>query len=71
MNDPDLVAAINPPGNLKDVVSLEFDFVPNSNQVKFNYLFASEEYTSGYPCGDFADSFALLLKKLVIQLIPI
>lgn len=64
MNDPDLVAAINPPGNLKDVVSLEFDFVPNSNQVKFNYLFASEEYTSGYPCGDFADGFALLLKKV-------
>ncbi|WP_223607369.1 choice-of-anchor L domain-containing protein [Chryseobacterium sp. OSA05B] len=64
MNDPDLVAAINPPGNLKDIVSLEFDFVPNSNQVKFNYLFASEEYTSGYPCGDFADGFALLLKKV-------
>lgn len=64
MNDPDLVAAINPPGNLKDVVSLEFDFVPNSNQVKFNYLFASEEYTSGFPCGDFADGFALLLKKV-------
>lgn len=64
MNDPDLVAAINPPGNLKDVVSLEFDFVPNSNQVKFNYLFASEEYTSGFPCGNFADGFALLLKKV-------
>lgn len=64
MNDPDLVAAINPPGNLKDVVSLEFDFVPNSNTIKFNYLFASEEYTSGFPCGDFADGFALLLKKV-------
>ncbi|REC75591.1 gliding motility-associated C-terminal domain-containing protein [Chryseobacterium elymi] len=64
MNDPDLVAAINPPDDLKDVVSLEFDFVPNSNQVKFNYLFASEEYTSGFPCGDFADGFALLLKKV-------
>lgn len=64
INDPDLVAAINPPDVLKDVVSLEFDFVPNSNQVKFNYLFASEEYTSGFPCGDFADGFALLLKKV-------
>ncbi len=63
LNDPDLVAAVNPPVDLKDVVTVEFDFVPNSTQVKFNYLFASEEYTSGYPCGDFADSFALLLKK--------
>ncbi|UWX62472.1 choice-of-anchor L domain-containing protein [Chryseobacterium oranimense] len=64
VNDPDLVAAVNPPVILKDVVAVEFDFVPNSNQVKFNYLFASEEYTSGFPCGDFADSFALLLKKV-------
>ncbi|CEJ69833.1 hypothetical protein BN1195_02136 [Chryseobacterium oranimense G311] len=64
INDPDLVAAVNPPVTLKDVVAVEFDFVPNSNQVKFNYLFASEEYTSGFPCGDFADSFALLLKKV-------
>ncbi|MGG5210346.1 choice-of-anchor L domain-containing protein [Chryseobacterium sp. MIQD13] len=64
INDPDLVAAVNPPVTLKDVVAVEFDFVPNSSQVKFNYLFASEEYTSGFPCGDFADSFALLLKKV-------
>ncbi|WP_241486046.1 choice-of-anchor L domain-containing protein [Chryseobacterium angstadtii] len=64
INDPDLVAAVNPPDDLQDVVAVEFDFVPNSNQVKFNYLFASEEYTSGFPCGDFADSFALLLKKV-------
>lgn len=63
VDDPDLVAAVNPPVILKDVVAVEFDFVPNSNQVKFNYLFASEEYTSGFPCGNFADSFALLLKK--------
>ncbi|KPE52202.1 choice-of-anchor L domain-containing protein [Chryseobacterium indologenes] len=63
LNDPDLVAAVDPPDDLKDVVAVEFDFVPNSTQVKFNYLFASEEYTSGYPCGNFADSFALLLKK--------
>ncbi|MDR2238454.1 MAG: choice-of-anchor L domain-containing protein [Chryseobacterium sp.] len=64
VNDPDLVAAIDPPDDLKDVVSLEFDFVPNSSQVKFNYLFASEEYTGTFPCGDFADGFALLLKKV-------
>lgn len=64
IDDPDLIAAVNPPVVMKDVVAVEFDFVPNSNQVKFNYLFASEEYTSGFPCGNFADSFALLLKKV-------
>lgn len=63
-NDPDLLAAVpnpNPNFNYNDNVMLEFDFVPNSTQVKFNYLFASEEYTSTYPC-DFADAFALLIR---------
>lgn len=65
-SDPDLVAATNPgPGiELKDAVSLEFDFVPNSTQVRFNYIFASEEYSGGYPCTGFSDAFALLLKKV-------
>ncbi|WP_284461069.1 choice-of-anchor L domain-containing protein [Chryseobacterium sp.] len=63
-SDPDLVAAINPPYNLQDAVALEFDFVPNSTQVKFNYIFASEEYASNYPCTDYTDAFALLLKKV-------
>ncbi len=64
-SDPDLVAATNPaPGIvLKDAVSLEFDFVPNSTQVRFNYIFASEEYTGYFPCS-FSDAFALLLKKV-------
>jgi gliding motility-associated-like protein len=60
-SDPDLVAATNPSGNLNDAVILEFDFVPTSSQVKFNYLFASEEYTGSFPCS-FSDAFALLLK---------
>ncbi|MBB4805026.1 gliding motility-associated-like protein [Chryseobacterium defluvii] len=63
-SDADLVAAINPLAGLHDAVALEFDFVPNSTQVKFNYLFASEEYTSNFPCGNFSDGFALLLKKV-------
>jgi hypothetical protein len=33
---------------LNDAVILEFDFVPTSSQVKFNYLFASEEYTGTF-----------------------
>ncbi|ROH98053.1 choice-of-anchor L domain-containing protein [Chryseobacterium daecheongense] len=62
-SDPDLVAATNPTGTLNDAVILEFDFVPTSSQVKFNYLFASEEYTGGFPCN-FSDAFALLLKPV-------
>ncbi|MBB4805028.1 gliding motility-associated-like protein [Chryseobacterium defluvii] len=62
-SDPDLVAATNPSGSLNDAVILEFDFVPTSSQVKFNYLFASEEYTGGFPCS-FSDAFALLLRPV-------
>lgn len=60
-SDPDLVAATSPSKQLYDAVILEFDFVPTSSQVKFNYLMASEEYTGSFPCG-FADSFALLIR---------
>ncbi|RXM53606.1 MULTISPECIES: choice-of-anchor L domain-containing protein [unclassified Chryseobacterium] len=63
-SDPDLVAATNATVELKDAVSLEFDFVPNSTLVRFNYIFASEEYSGGYPCTGFSDAFALLLKKV-------
>ncbi|WP_326982887.1 choice-of-anchor L domain-containing protein [Chryseobacterium sp. MYb264] len=60
-SDADLVAATNPSVSLQDTAILEFDFVPTSSQVKFNYLFASEEYTGGFPCS-FSDAFALLLR---------
>ncbi|CAA7387520.1 choice-of-anchor L domain-containing protein [Chryseobacterium fistulae] len=60
-SDPDLVAATNPSKPLNDAVILEFDFVPTSTQVKFNYLFASEEYTGSFPCS-YSDAFALLLR---------
>lgn len=60
-SDPDLVAATNPSVSLNDAVVLEFDFVPTSSQVKFNYLFASEEYTGFFPC-QYSDAFALLLR---------
>ncbi|MFZ4927693.1 choice-of-anchor L domain-containing protein [Chryseobacterium sp. Mn2064] len=63
-SDPDLVTATGATVSLTDAVALEFDFVPNSNQVKFNYIFASDEYTSNYPCLGYSDAFALLLKKV-------
>lgn len=61
-SDPDLVAAINATSTLYNAVVLEFDFVPASTQMKFNYIFASEEYTGGFPCSGYEDAFALLLK---------
>lgn len=62
--DADLAAATNTNiNNQRDAVALEFDFVPNSNQVKFNYIFASEEYTGGFPCN-YSDAFALLIKPV-------
>jgi len=48
--------------DLEDAVVLEFDFVPTSTQMKFNYIFASEEYDGGFPCSGYEDAFALLLK---------
>lgn len=60
-SDPDLVAATSPTTTLNDAAMLEFDFVPNSTQVKFNYIFASEEYTGSFPCS-YSDAFALLIR---------
>jgi len=41
---------------------LEFDFVPLTNFISFNYIFASNEYQSYFPCV-FSDGFAFLIKE--------
>ncbi|CAN5428720.1 hypothetical protein BH10BAC1_BH10BAC1_04000 [soil metagenome] len=41
--DPDLNIIMSPTASF-DATILEFDFVPTSDTVKFNYVFASEEY---------------------------
>lgn len=63
-SDPDLVAAIGVTTQIFNSGVLEFDFVPTSSQMKFRYIFASEEYTGNYPCPplQYDDAFALLLK---------
>ncbi|UFH32003.1 choice-of-anchor L domain-containing protein [Chryseobacterium sp. C-71] len=62
-SDPDLEAALaGSTLDLEDAVILEFDFVPSSTEMKFNYIFASEEYDGGFPCSGYEDAFALLLK---------
>nr|WP_315198876.1 choice-of-anchor L domain-containing protein [uncultured Flavobacterium sp.] len=41
---------------------LEFDFTPLTNFISFNYIFASNEYQSYFPCA-FSDGFAFLIKE--------
>jgi gliding motility-associated-like protein len=41
---------------------LEFDFVPFTNFVSFDYIFASNEYQDDFPCR-FSDGFAFLIKE--------
>nr|MUH38594.1 gliding motility-associated C-terminal domain-containing protein [Zobellia laminariae] len=39
---------------------IQFDFVPQTNSISFNFLFASEEYQENYQCT-FGDVFAFIL----------
>jgi gliding motility-associated-like protein len=41
---------------------LEFEFIPLTNFISFNYIFASNEYQSYFPC-EFSDGFAFLIKE--------
>jgi gliding motility-associated-like protein len=43
-----------------DGAILEFDFVPQSGLISFNYVFASEEYNE-YVCSEFNDAFAFFI----------
>ncbi|WP_144281236.1 choice-of-anchor L domain-containing protein [Chryseobacterium echinoideorum] len=63
-SDADLIAAIGATTTINNAAILEFDFIPSSTQMKFNYIFASEEYTGSFPCPptQYDDAFALLLK---------
>lgn len=63
-NDSDLeeqlemVDALNT--NLNNLIILEFDFIPNSDAVTFNYIFASQEYPS-FTCSQYNDIFGFFL----------
>ncbi len=46
--------------NLNNLIILEFDFIPNSDTVTFEYVFASLEYPS-YTCSQFNDIFGFFL----------
>lgn len=65
-----ILAAQAPPltGTLNNATKLEFDFVAVSNQISFNFLFASEEYGT-FQCN-FADAFAFILTDLTAATAP-
>ncbi|MCL2040543.1 MAG: choice-of-anchor L domain-containing protein, partial [Bacteroidales bacterium] len=60
-NDPHLstlVPGIGP--NIRTGAKLEFDFVPMQNEISFDFIFASEEYTT-YVNSDFNDIFGFFI----------
>jgi gliding motility-associated-like protein len=63
IGDPDLATILSnspiPVQGVNDVAILEFDFVPQGDSVKFEYVFASEEYDD-FVC-DFNDVFGLFI----------
>lgn len=52
--------AITNTSNLFNATSIQFDFVPLTNNMSFNFLFASEEYQENYQCI-YSDVFAFIL----------
>ena len=46
----------------ENATALEFDFIPLTNFVSFDYLFASNEYVEDFPCNH-SDGFAFLIKE--------
>lgn len=62
--DPDLNTALGL-SNTFNATVLEFDFIPNANNISFEYIFSSEQYLSNPSSNQcsFTDGFAFLLKE--------
>ena len=65
VGDFDLEQALGISGSI-NATSLEFDFVPLSSNLSFDYIFASEEYHDNASCR-YSDGFAFLLKEANTQ----
>ena len=59
--DQDLEKALDITNTINATI-LEFDFIPQTNAISFDYIFASEEYQGSAPCK-YSDGFAFLLKE--------
>jgi gliding motility-associated-like protein len=57
-----VLAATGNAMNSHNATKLEFNFVPLSNEINFNFIFASEEYGT-FQC-DYSDAFAFLLTDI-------
>jgi gliding motility-associated-like protein len=55
--------------NTFNAAILEFDFIPQADTIKFNYVFGTEEYME-YVSGGFADVFAFVLSGVTVALAP-
>jgi gliding motility-associated-like protein len=60
LGDYDLEQALNV-SNTSNATILEFDFIPLTSKISFDYIFSSEEYQGSAPCT-YSDGFAFLLK---------
>jgi gliding motility-associated-like protein len=60
IGDADLEQALNI-SNTSNATSIEFDFIPLTSTISFDYIFASEEYHGTAACN-YSDGFAFLLK---------
>ncbi|SFU78530.1 Fibronectin type III domain-containing protein [Pustulibacterium marinum] len=61
--DADLLAIAqenDPTATLNNASYIQFDFVPLTDHISFDFLFASEEYTSTFECN-YSDIFAFIL----------
>ncbi|MFO7702543.1 MAG: choice-of-anchor L domain-containing protein, partial [Psychroflexus maritimus] len=50
----------NPGNSVNDASVIEFEFSSFESTVSFDYIYASQEYTSSYPCS-YADPFAFII----------
>lgn len=59
--DPD-ADALAPPGiDIFDLVIMEFDFIPTTDTISFNYVFFSEQYCANLNANFATDAFGFLL----------
>lgn len=58
--DNDLLSLISSGSSCNDAGILEFDFYPQSDTIRFRYVFASEEYPE-YVCSQYNDVFGFFL----------